>query len=578
MAGFDLATAKPDDGGGFDLASATVVDDRPVVAQNLSPTLREGLKDVLSKERFPTAAKFLGGVGATMDEGALRLKQLFGNDLTAEDTARLRANQDLSAVSGGPGLAGQIAGGIAMTAAPGAALYRGATALAGKALPAILAPTVGGAASGGVIGGLTQPVMEGESAAGKVGIGMAGGALGDAVARTGARIAQPIMQSPAVRTLLDNDIVPTIGRAAGGFLKDAEAKLSSVPILGDIIKWGANRSAQELNLAAIKTVDPTATQIGREGIQAAQKAADDAYATVLSKFTITPDQRFSAATRRITNDASRLLTEDQRRAITEFVNTRIAQPSARSGTPMSGELFKEIDAELGAQASGYMRSMSQSEKNFGNALFRVQSAWRDLVERNAPKAVADELAEANRKWANLTILERAAAKGGTDSGTFNATQLQQAVRESDPTIRKRAFAAGNARGQELSDAAKSVLGGTYPDSGTAGRLLTTHALLGGAGALAGESSGYGGERGAMTALGIPLAAAALASPFYTRAGARYMMGDLAPGLQKSISEGLRGGAPYASQSAAITSLIQNDDERQQRPKPLPAGTVARVSR
>lgn len=529
------------------------------VAQNLSPTLQEGLKDVLSKERFPTAAKFMGGVGSAFDSAALRAKQIFSS-LTPEDNARLADNQALSDVSGGAGLAGEVAGGIAMTGAPAASLYRGATALAAKALPAAVATAAGGAVSGGTVAGLTQPVTGDQTTAGNVGIGMAGGALGDTLARGAARIAQPVLQSPAVRTLLDNGIVPTVGRAAGGFMKDAEAKLSSIPFLGDVIKWGGNRSAQELNLAAIKTVDPAATKIGREGIEAAQKVADDAYSTVLSKFSVTPDQKFTAAARRIANEPSRLLTEEQRRQIVGLVNDRILDPAARGGTPaISGDLFKQIDSELGAQATGYMKSLTQSEKNFGNALFKIQSEWRDLVERSAPKAVRDELAEANRKWANLTILERAAAKGGTNAGTFNATQLQQAVREADPTIRKRAFAAGNARGQELSDAAKSVLGGGYPDSGTAGRAIAAHALLGTAGAVAGHETGYGGERGAMTAVGVPMALAAMASPAYSRMGARYLIGDLAPRLQQGASAAIRSTAP-----AAVVAGEQIAESRKQK--------------
>lgn len=528
------------------------------VAQNLSPTLKEGLTDVLSKERFPTAAKFMGGVGSAFDSAALRAKQIFSS-LTPEDNARLSDNQALSDVSGGAGLAGEVAGGIAMTGAPAASLYRGATALAAKALPAAVAPAIGGAVSGGTVAGLTQPVTGDQTTLGNVGIGMAGGALGDTLARGAARVAQPVLQSPAVRTLLDNGIVPTVGRAAGGFMKDMESKLNSTFGLGDIIKSATNRSANELNLAGMRTVDPVATKIGREGMESAQKVADDAYSTVMAKFSVTPDQKFVAAAKRIANEPSRLLTEEQRRQIVGLVNDRILDPAARGGNPaIPGELFKQIDSELGAQASGYMKDPSQSGKNFGNALFKIQTEWRDLVERNAPKAVADELREANRKWANLTILERAMAKSNADG--FNANQLQQAVKESDPSIRKRAFAAGNARGQELSDAAKTVMGGGYPDSGTVGRYAV-QGILGGIGAAAGGyQHGYeGAGAGAGAGLAVPLALAAMASPAYSRMGARYLIGDLAPRLQQGASAAIRSTAP-----AAVVAGEQIAESRKQK--------------
>jgi hypothetical protein len=54
------------------------------------------------------------------------------------------------------------------------------------------------------------------------------------------------------------------------------------------------------------------------------------------------------------------------------------------------------------------------------------------------------------------------------------------VRQSDGTIRKNAYARGDALMQDLSDAGKSIMSSRIPDSGTAGRAMA--AGLGGAGA------------------------------------------------------------------------------------------------
>ncbi len=534
--------------------------------------------------------KNLAGVGSAVDTAWMRLKQLFGGTLDPQQTANVQANRDLNAASGQV-QAGNIAGNLMMTGAPAASLYRGATALAGAALPrvaAALAPTVGGAVTGATIAGLTEPTLPGESTTTNMEYGAAGGALGDTAARGMARVAQPIMQSPAVQTLLGQGIVPTPGQAAGGIAKSMESRLSSVPLLGDVIKWGSNRSANEVNLAVIKTVAPDATTIGRDGVQFAQKAASEAYDTALSKFTVVPDMKFIGEANKIANDSTHLLTEDQRKMFNGFVQSRIVEPLRRgpqvmpptgnnivnpqTGAPFnyssgpsapvaSGQIAKEIDSEIGSQAIGYMKSQSQSEKNFGQALFKLQGEWRDLIERNAPPGVAAEVRAANQKWANLTILERAAAKSGTDNGVFTVAQLQQAVRESDPTIRKRAFAAGNVRGQELSDAAKTVIGQGYPDSGTAGRYLAAHALLGGAGAIAGQTSGYGAEKGGAAGVAIPLVLGALASTAYSRAGSRYMLGDLLRNVQPATAELARKGAPYAANAGAtLADLLR---QRQQ---------------
>lgn len=527
--------------------------------------------------------KFFAGVGKGVTDVGRGLQQVVGlGDQAAIDEAKQRD----AALSGtGAGLAGEVAGNIASTFVPGGAFGRAAQ-IAGKVLPRVLAPAAGAAAIGAGTAALTTPLATGESRGAAAGMGALGGAGGEALARGAARIAQPIMQSPAVKTLLDNGIVPSMGQAAGGAAKGAESKLSSIPFLGDVIKWGANRPVQEMNLAVLKTVDPAATQIGREGVQAAQNAASAAYDSALSKFQVIPDGRFSFEAKRIANDATHLLTEDQRTMFNNFVRDKIVDPLKRApqvtGTKpaqypilsefgggnlipeksvpiapiASGQIAKEIDSEIGSQAVGYMKSQSQSEKNFGKALFKLQGQWRELIERNAPPDVVAEVRDANRKWANLTILERAAAKSGAENGVFTSAQLQQAVREADPTIRKRAFSAGNARGQALSDAAKTTIGGGYPDSGTAGRTLAAHALLGATGAVAGTATGYGAENGGMAGVGVPLGLAALAAPFYSRAGSRYMVGHLMPG-QGALADLARSFSPYTSQAGRAYTQEHN---------------------
>ena len=156
------------------------------------------------------------------------------------------------------------------------------------------------------------------------------------------------------------------------------------------------------------------------------------------------------------------------------------------------------------------------------------------------------LNDANLKFANLLRVEKASAKSVTGGGEFTPGQLNQAVRELTPN--KRSFAKGQSLMQDLSDPAAQVLTGKLGESGTLPRYLLGMGLLGGGTALGNEQLG-GPDWVTRLALG-----SALIGPAYTRAGSRYMVGDLAPGLQQPIAAGLNAMAPYAGQLGRSAAL------------------------
>lgn len=570
--------------------------------QNLQRPLADDIRQVISEESSPLGAKVIGGMGVGLDEAALRLKQ-FGPGLNAADQNQVQADRQFGDAAGVPGAVGKAL----PLLLPAARLAQAGTAALSPFVSRWMASLTGAGAAGAAQNVGTNPVLPGESEAANAGAGFAGGALGDRAAAGVGRLMQPITQSAPVQRLIQQGIIPTAGQALGGAWKTAESKLTSMPFLGDVIRWGANRPVQETNLAALRSVSPQVTEIGSEGLRQAQKIADDAYNAVTSRFSVVPDARFVGMTSRIERDASYSLSEEQRGSFRDFVQQKIIEPLRRqpqvapgppssrgfpaspqsgpaitqkgsavvdprapevlgpearildqTGKPfvapggqqaapiVSGEIFKKIDSELGAKASNLRKSGSASERDLGEAFFRLQHEWRDLLERGAPPGVAQEMEAANRMWANLTIVERAAAKTKTGDGEFTTAQLQQAVREADPSIRKRAFAGGNARMQGLSNPAVNVVGGGYADSGTAGRNILAHTVLGVAGGAGGYMTGNPKE-GAIAGAAIPLALAAMASPLYSRAGARYLVGDLLPyGLQQGGANAMRQGAPYAS--------------------------------
>lgn len=503
-----------------------------------------GFADALKSELAGRSGleKTLGGVGAFMDDAAYRAKQLTGGDLTPEETARIEQNRELTKQSG-HALAGNILGNVAATAVPGAALFSGATRLAGAVLPtaaSYLASTLGGAASGATQAALTQPVLEGESTGKNMGIGAIGGAVGDTVVRGLSRVVQPIIQSAPVQALLGQGVVPTPGQAAGAnsIWGRVEQKLQSIPLIGDIIRTGRDRAGNEFNAAALARATPAGSAapqgVGRAAIAEADTTLSNGYNQVLGQIgSLRVAPQFNTQVATILHDPDLALSGPMQQRLTEIVNQQITNRVA-PGTAMSAEVAKRADANLGMLARGYAGSQDGDQRMLSRAIREVQTVWRDNIRANATPEQAATLDELNRAFANFVRVERAAASTGAREGVFSPAQLQSAVRATDTSARHGNFAQGRALMQDLTDAGQATLSQTVPNSGTVDRALIAAAMGGGA---AGANEYFGGP-GYLSAL-------ALSPLLYSRAGSRYAVGDLIPG-QQSLAEIIRNAAPYGA--------------------------------
>lgn len=515
--------------------------------------------------------KALAGVGMGMSRVARGAGQLLG--LTKQETVDEAAPRDAALAGTTEGLTGDIIGNLAVTALPGAGLgglaMKGATA----ALPAILAPaasTVGSAATGAALSAGTTPIATGESRASAAGMGAVGGAAGDVAVRVAARAAHPIMQSDAVKKLLSEGIVPTPGQAIGArtLAGTTEQKVESLPLVGQIIQNAKQRGVGELNLAQLKRSVPVedaakVTSIGRAGIQQADQVLSQGYQDVLdtigkvaqpfmlpaqaaTRGAFNPQtggfprvpalpERPSAIVTKIANDPDLALTDEAKAKLLNFVKMQFSRPGIDKATgEMTADLAKQIDSTLGRVARERSASAIADDRSLGLALRAVQGEWRDALRQAAPDAATGERLDAlNKAYANFVRTERAGAAVGAKEGVFSPAQLQNAVKSSDASVRKKGFAEGRALGQDLSDPASAVLGNVVGDSGTAGRTLMDMVMLKGGAAHLANPAMYG-------ALAV--------SPFlYSRAGSRYMLGDLIPG-QSPLAEAIRSTAPLAAQA------------------------------
>jgi len=338
--------------------------------------------------------------------------------------------------------------------------------------PASLAGSVAMGAGMGAAGSALQPVpnatedtFAGEKAAQTAMGALTGGAFAPVGYAAGRLIAPRV--DPNVARLRAEGVELTPGQAAGGAVRRVEDALASVPFLGDQVRNAQNAGLQSFNKAvANRVLAPLGEKIddaiepGRSLIGAVQDKISAAYARIHPNLRVDADQQFSADVQKLANQ---FLTPTNRAAFEKAVADNVM--SRLGNGPIDGATYQTIKSELGRLASDYSGSATVAERELGRAFGSLRNAFQGLAERTNPQW-APELRKADAAWAAFTRMQDAAGRAGAQEGVFTPTTLNQAVRQGDRTLRKRDYARGDALMQDLSDAARSVLPLTVPDSGT----------------------------------------------------------------------------------------------------------------
>jgi hypothetical protein len=433
------------------------------------------------------AMSFLAGLGHGVQETVLGAQQLLGHGAQAVGLNNIGnwlvndANQGLAR-----GNAEYAPYQAAHPIAAGAGNIGGS--IAATAPLAAIGPAVGGlgtaALRGGISGGLTSlaaPVDPNSQnywadKAAQTATGVAtGGVLGPAAYGVGRLISPNVSQD--VQTLMSKGVTPTPGQILGGGFARTEEKLTSVPVLGDMIKNAQQRAVQQFNTAAYNdALAPIgqripAGKVGQEGVEAVRNAISDTYDRVLPQMQFRVDPQFQTDITNLGNLAQNL-PDAQANTFMKVLKTQIFGKMTPQGY-MDGDTLKGVQSELARKANGYLSSSSFDDRELGAALSEIRSAVDDNLARvNAPN-LAQDLANANAAWARFTRIRSAAASQGAanNEGVFTAAMLSRAARSGDQSVGKGATATGSALMQDLAGAGQRVLGSKYPDSGTVGRGL-----------------------------------------------------------------------------------------------------------
>lgn len=347
-----------------------------------------------------------------------------------------------------------------------------------------------------------------------------------------------------VKTLLDSGVRMTPAQATGGWLKAAEEKARSLPILGDAITASHKRAGEDLNkavldrgMARLNMAIGGANKVqsgGSKGLQELRIAASDAYDNLLPKMMAdTTDPQFVGQVSNIRSLAQSL----QGREAAQFdsiIQRELTDRLAPNGV-LSGGNLKSAQAALRDKASTFSNSTDAYQRELGGALKQIEVELRGLVERSNPQ-YAKELSAINEAYRIMKTAQRASSSVAADDGVFTAAQLHNAVKVGDKSKDKRAFAEGTAYLQDLSGAGKRVLANQYPDSGTAGRIAL----------------GAGGLASGMASPAIPAGLIA-GSAAYIPAIQKLLTGAVASRPQNAqlISNEMTKAAPYLAAPSTV---------------------------
>jgi hypothetical protein len=352
----------------------------------------------------------------------------------------------------------------------------------------------------GATGGALTPVERPEdSFLEQKAIQVGTGALaGPVLEKAGAIVAPRLTQ--AAQTLREagvKDLTP--GQAFGGPLQKIEQGLESIPWLGDLFSGARTRNIQDFNRAAYNKVlanigeEIPSDKIGRDAFRYVDTSLSKEYDRLVPKLNLPRGTLVQDASgqpifleRKIADIVSNYradLPDGVPDRVGKIVENYFLKNIAKGD--LTGRQTKQVESIFSRQINKFLRSSDSDQRAAGEALLSVQAALRDAVEVANPQ-FRGELQPINRAWSELKILQRAAQT--SEEGVFSPAALLQASKAGD-TSRGAQFARGEARMQELAEAAKQALGPKVPDSGTALRGMVGATGLAGLGALDPTSAG-----------------------------------------------------------------------------------------
>lgn len=358
--------------------------------------------------------------------------------------------------------------------------YRSSTP--GKIVGSIIgsAPTMlipGGALAQGAAAGalLTDDADDPTTLAKDVALGAVAGKAGELVGKSLGRFVGGQNVNPKVRLLADEGVVLTPGQRAGkGSLRNVfeDKVLGSLPLVSDIPEAAMKRGQNDLRvavanrvLAPINTSVPLGTKINSEAMGQIQGQVYGALDDAAKALTLQADNVLLSGVDDVVKASPRLAGPEgakQVAANATYLRERLAQGGLR-GNALRGAL-----GEIRAAASS-----AQGET--AKQLWGLHDEVVNALERQNTGDLVRNFANARESATLLRRMEDAASKA--TGGEFGPTQLLQAARRRGFGTTTGKLASGEARLQDLAEAAADVMRNTTANSGTVPRALAGGAVM-----------------------------------------------------------------------------------------------------
>lgn len=287
------------------------------------------------------------------------------------------------------------------------------------------------------------------------------GAVAGAVPGAMGRVLSP--RTPeAVTAMRKAGVDMSVGQTLG--VPGAEASLAGVLPVGGDITLRAQRKAFEgfqdayindalgnIGVKLPKGLKPT------ERMGKAQTAFKDAYDSARLGMRVVPDadmwRDIAAFRNRLGGDE---FSEDAAKRLGKLLADQIQR---RVQGPIAGEDYTSLSSLLGNRRAFFTK---QRNTEMADGVADLQHILDSNARRHSPPEAVAQLDRTDRGYSILIRAEDAARTTTTAPGEFTPQSALNAVQRDDLSVRDRAFARGDARGQELAQAGTEALGRKPP--------------------------------------------------------------------------------------------------------------------
>lgn len=255
-------------------------------------------------------------------------------------------------------------------------------------------------------------------------------------------------------------------------LQAAESTARSLPLAGENAAL-ANQQTQYTR-AVLGKAGVNAELATPEALDAAQSTIGGTIGGATRGHQARLGDAFQRDVRNVTNEYTKGLKPDQKAVFTEYRDELVNWP----GGVMEGQFYQRAREGIGKAIRA--ENSPTGDKRLQEALIGLRDALDDAMTRSMMRAGdvrgVNALKQARRDYANLMVIEDAAAKSGA-SGLITPSSLRSSLSAS---VGRRQYARGFGDLNELARAGEALMK-PIPDSGTARRSFWTSLMTGGGG-------------------------------------------------------------------------------------------------